>query len=91
MNTANYPDTMSALDTAETQPQRPPFRYLLWYRYLPAAVVMLLILLVSYALPSDHQRLAFGLCVLGLYVLVRLGMWTYSRRQRRGAEAVSSG
>ena len=91
MNVANYPDTMSAPDTAETQPQRPPFRYLFWYRYLPAVVVMLLILLVSYALPSDYYRMAFALFGLGLCVLVRLGMWTYGRRRPRREAGGSSG
>ncbi len=86
MSAPSYPDTMSAPDTAEAQPQRSPFRYLLWY--LPAVCVVTLI--VSYALPSNYQRLAFWLCVLGLYVLVRLGMWTYGRRRsRRAADAMA--
>ncbi len=85
MSAPTYNETVSdAGESAEEQPQRSPFRYLLWY--LPAVCVVTLI--VSYALPSNYQRMAFWLCVLGLYVLVRLGMWAYGRRTAsRDAEA----
>lgn len=87
MNAPNYPDTMSAPDTAETQPQRPPFRYLFWYRYLPAVVVMLLILLVSYALPSNHYAglglFGLSLCVLGASAYGRLAAEGPAARLRR--------
>ena len=60
MSAPSCPDTMSAPDTAETQPQRSPFRYL--FCYLPTVVVVSLI--VNYALPSNYQRMTFGLIVL---------------------------